>query len=359
MVRAAEVDRFPPPSVRPPSRRDSIVVLGRRPAAPNRREVSLHYAENGQRRHRTLTVGRPTSFEDVVVAVVDGASPLPKDADGWPRTLRDGARVAYHKLRAARSHLAAPLRAAVPMYDVRAVEPNNVAHLLLGILPLGLHAADVLGGEMTCVFRDVRGPHRELLDVLGVKATFTSRRLAGRMVRVRGTRGLSAHDLLDVFDVPNITFVPTIYDRFAFPSWGPDRIFIARRGQRSLLNQAEVERILGSRGYETVFMEDHPVVDQLGLASHARHVVAVHGAGMASLVMNRGLESVIELLPPNVYHDLYPICLSDRVKRYVLLMPEFDERIQHCDWPEILSHKSAPFAADLQALERALDEAGT
>lgn len=65
------------------------------------------------------------------------------------------------------------------------------------------------------------------------------------------------------------------------------RIFIARLGTGSLLNQTEVERLVAARGYRTVFMEDHPVAEQLGLASRARTVVAVHGAGRAGLVMNR------------------------------------------------------------------------
>lgn len=355
----AEVAGAPSPTARSAARRELVEIRGRRPVPPNGREVSLHYAENGQRRQRRLTVGRATRFEDVVVAVVEGASAPPRDADGWPATLRDGARLAYRRLRAARSRLAGPLRSAVPMFDVRAVEPNNMAHLLIEVVPLGLHAQDVLGGEVTCVFHDVHGPHRELLDVLGVKATFTPRRLEGRMVRVRGTRGLSAHDLLDMPDMPNLTLLPDVYDRFAFRASRPrDKIFIARRGARSLLNQGEVERLLAARGYEAVFMEDHPVAEQLGIAASARHVVAIHGAGMASLVMNRGLDSVVELLPPHVYHDLFPMCLADRVKGYALLIPEFDERIQLCDWSEIQSHKATPFAADLDALERALDEVG-
>lgn len=337
---------------------DSVTIHSRQPVSERVQEVTLHLSgPNGPSRWN-LTVSRPTRFEDVIVGVTEGKSSLPPSSAAWRWTPKGAARFAYHRARELRSQWQPPLRHDLPMFDVRAVEPNNIAHLLLLILPLSLHLQEVLDGQVTTVFRDLQHPWREVLEVLGVNATFTSRRLEGPMARIRGTRGLAAHDLLDVFDVPAISVVPDPYRNPSLDRPGnPDRIFIARRDARSLLNQSEVERILTSHGYETIFMEDHPIIEQFALAASARHVVAVHGAGMAGLVMNPKLDSVIELLPPNVYHDFYPLCLAGRAKEYGLLMPGFDERIQHCDWSTILAHKNAPFAVDLNALEGALDTA--
>lgn len=244
------------------------------------------------------------------------------------------------------------------MFDVRAFESNNMAQLLLEVLPLCLVAQDALQGRMTCVFRDVRGPFRQLLEILGINHVLTPSRLAGDMVRVRGTRGLAVYDLLEAFDCPSITLVPHVYERFSFQSpLKAEKLFLARRGSRALKNHAEVERLLATRGYQTIYMEDYDVADQLGLAAQAEHVVGIHGAAMATLVMNQGLKSVIELLPPHVWHQYFPISLERCVQRHILLMPDFDEKVPHSGWPALLAYKDAPFAVDLDALEQALEEA--
>jgi hypothetical protein len=320
----------------------------------------MYVVEDGKLQHRTLDVGRPTEFEDVVVALVEGTSPLPIILNGFPRTLREGARFTYHALREMSSSVAAPFRSPNPMLDVRSIEPNNFAHLLLEVFPLYLFARRSLQSEVTCVFRNVQGRFRELIDFFEVDAAFTTRRLEGEIVKVSGTRALSAYDLLSTFDSPIITFLPDTFDHYSFDA--PRRIekmYIARRGTRSLLNHGEVERLLAARGYETIYMEDHSIPDQLGLAAQAKHVVAIHGAGMASLIMNRKLSSVIEFLPRQVFHSLYPVTLSGRVDRYIMLMPEYDERNQYRGWSTLWAYKNEPFAVDLASLERALDEAGS
>lgn len=264
-----------------------------------------------------------------------------------------------HGLRTAHSRWSPPVRTGRPMFDVRSFEPNNVAHLLLEILPLCLFVREVLGEEAQYVFGKVHGPFRDLIDLFRLDALVTHRQVAGDMVRVRGTRGLAAYDLLGLFDCPAITFFPHVYDSWSFsPPHRSEKLFLARRGPRALVNQAEVEAFLARRGFETVYMEDYPVSEQLGLASQARHVVGVHGAAMASLVLNPALDSVVELLPPHVYHQFYPVCLDARVRRYALLLPEFDETVVHSGWPTLQAYKNEPFQVDMPSLERALSEAG-
>lgn len=344
----------------PSDQRRSVIICDRRPASFSETTVSIIFYEDGHRRERAIRVGSSTNFEDVVVGLVHGVSRLPREDGSGIASAKDFARFCFRKSREIYSNTGQAFRSNQALYDVRSFEPNNIAHLLLDILPLSLHAQSVLNGEMMTVFRDVRGPFRELLDILEVKSTFTSRRLEGQLVRVRGTRGLSAHDLLGVFDLPSITLIPEIYSKLSFTSpYAAEKVFIARRGARSLLNHAEVQRVLESYGYQTIYMEDYSVRDQLGIAAHAKHVVAIHGAGMAGLIMNRGLDSIVEFLPPNVYHDFFPVCFSRRVKQYVQLMPDFDERIQHCDWPVISALKAEPFSVNISDLERALDTINT
>jgi hypothetical protein len=175
------------------------------------------------------------------------------------------------------------------------------------------------------------------------------------MIKISGTRGLAVYDLFRTFDVNGLHFAPNVYAKTDFAS-GPgfDRVFLARRPPRSLENQADIESVTNKYGYRTIFMEDYLVRDQLSLAAQAKHVVAVHGAAMSLLLMNKGLESVIEILPPNVYHQLYPVILGRRVRRYDQIMPEHDPRVAHCGWEAILYFKNGTFSVDAALLENLL-----
>ena len=63
----------------------------------------------------------------------------------------------------------------------------------------------------------------------------------------------------------------------------PERVFVSRRGARSLLNEAAVTDLLAREGFTRVYMEDHPIGHQWALLANAREVVGIHGAGLSSL----------------------------------------------------------------------------
>lgn len=352
---------WPTPSELPPRApiREGVKrvrVLARSDVPQNQvRTVSLFYSQGGERLCRDVAVRRPTFYEQVVISVVDEVVDHPRDEAFRPASFRGTARAALRGMRLALGRWSPPLRCPHPILDLRAIEPNNVAHLLLDIVPLVLFVRSVLGPEVRCVLRDARGPYRDLLELFEIAPISTSRRVAGEIVHVRGTRGLAVYDVQGTFDCPGIVFLPNVYETWSpANSWKVDKVFLARRGPRALLNQGEVERCLSGAGYETLYMEDFSVAQQLAIASQARHVVAVHGAAVATLVVNRAIESVVELLPPHVYHQLFPMCLGARVRRYALLLPEFDEAVAHSGWSAVHQYKSAPFRVDLPSLECAL-----
>ncbi len=335
-----------------------VRVIPGRPVAEVVRDVVLLTGKDGGMQRRSLRVSRLTEFEEAVVSVVQEVSQPPAVKLDGLGSVRENARLGVQFARSAFHRMRAPLRASVPLLDVRGFEPNNISHLLMDIVPVCLFAREALGSEMLCVFQKLHPPFRALLEALGVNVLLSRRRLEGDIVHVRGVRGLCVYDLLEVFDCPSITFLPHVYDGLHFLSpIRAEKIFIARRGERSLLNHADVERMLSARGYETVYMEDYSAAQKLGLAAQARQVVALHGAGMAPLIMSKGLRSLVELLPPNYFDKYYPICLAGRVDRHVMALQSYDERIQHLGWPTISAYKAAPFAMDLGLLEAALDEA--
>jgi capsular polysaccharide biosynthesis protein len=181
----------------------------------------------------------------------------------------------------------------------------------------------------------------------------------GPIVHVRGTRGLAAFNLENAFDCAVTTFFPDIYDQYEFKRTVQyDKIFLARRDWRAIRNHSEVERLLIAHGYTTVYMEDFSILDQISIAKHARDVVAIHGAAMAFLALSRGVDSVIELSPPHVYHSYFPVALGSKVRKYVLVIPEHDERVMHSGFEAVLHFKTRPFEVNLRLLERALAELG-
>ena len=118
----------------------------------------------------------------------------------------------------------------------------------------------------------------------------------------------------------------------------------------------EVEALAAGYGYKTIYPEDYTIAEQLGIGAHAKHVIAVHGAAISLLLMNKKVDSVIELFPPNVHHELFPAALGEKVVRYEQIVPDFDPRIAHNGWQAILPFKSRNFSVNVTLLGRLLSE---
>ncbi|MGD9633023.1 MAG: DUF563 domain-containing protein [Pirellulales bacterium] len=89
----------------------------------------------------------------------------------------------------------------------------------------------------------------------------------------------------------------------------PRRIFISRRktGTRTLRDEAGIERLLHSRGFETHTMEDYPLAIQARLVHESEIVVATHGAGLSNLIFARPGTQVIEFVPAERFnYTCYP-----------------------------------------------------
>jgi Glycosyltransferase 61 len=302
---------------------------------------------------------RPVYFEKLLTVLIDEVSLPPKmqsapianakDVLGWLRTKSNMLLAEYRPL----------ARFTQPVLDTRHINAaNNLAHLLIDVLPVCLFARDTIGLNISFVFSDfpraLELKIRDLLGVLGIIPFIATGRICGPIIHIRGSRGLSVFSLHSAFDCPMLTFFPEVYQRYDFrTSTRFDKVFIARRGNRALTNHSEVECFLGARGYTTIYMEDFSVRDQMSIGAQAQHVVAVHGAAMAFLALGKNIESVIELSPPHVYHELFPVALGCKVQNYVLLIPTFDERVTQ-KWDAILHFKNSAFEVDLGQLDLAL-----
>jgi len=320
-----------------------------------RSTVQVLFARDGAEYLRTIVVQRPTYFDQLCTVVVKATS-SPWTWQPQPiRSVKDVLRNLYWRALDADKKYGAPLRFDKPIFDTRAFSsPNNFSHLLLDIIPLCIHARHCIGSDVSFAFGKLGIRFREILSVFAIDPIVTHKRIVGPIVHIHGTRGLAPFNV-DAFDCNAITFFPNTYRQYDIETTVKyDKVFVARRGVRAIINQSDIERLLTAHGYTTVYMEDFSILDQMSIAAHARHVVAIHGGAIAFFALNRGINSFIELFPPHVYHALYPVALGAQVQKYIVVIQEFDERIIHNGWDALLHFKYRSFEVNLRLLERAL-----
>lgn len=297
------------------------------------------------------TIQRPTRVDGLTIVSSDGVSA--RRFDPQPLSLRAMARAAIR----AGNRMKGPLALDGAFYDTRFASPNNMGHLLVEILPVCLTIKRHLGEDVTFVVQPIGDRFRELIAAFDLKIVSTDRAVSGRKIETFFRRELSEYPTHTLIEVPKASILDDVYagisDRFP-PIEGFDRIFLTRRDQRALLNNVAVDTFLADRGYRPVFMEDHDIPTQIRIGLSARDVVALHGAAMGYLRLNPHLNSVVEILPPSVYHNFFPLALGPRTNRYKQIVPSFDRDIQFAGWDRIWAAKNTPFHVDTEQLERAL-----
>ena len=316
--------------------------------------VHVHYRREGVVKDMTVAARSPTYFEEVVVSLVQEALPRiakPAVKITSPRQLL---RWTYHFARGIGLSALPPRRFSAPVLDTRGIEPNNMAHLLINIIPYCLYARRILGQDVVFLFRKLGRHFRALLEQFAIEPTCEPRRGIASVVKIRGTRGLALYDLPGTFDCFGIHFFPRIYSGMTFERRAPEKIFLARRGARRLQNHAAIEALASSHGYSTIYMEDYSIREQMSIGAHATHVIALHGAAMGFLVFGERMESVVEVMPPSNYNQIFPVCLAGRVGRYDQIIPEYDPRVVHAGWSAIEAEKNRPFSLDPSLLETVL-----
>lgn len=171
------------------------------------------------------------------------------------------------------------------VFDCRYDATGNVAHVLQNQIGVALGALEAMG--MSDRWRDVVFIVREgcadhavaLREVLGFRTIETERVVSGNLVRMtpgkfplRSIAGPVLRRHAEGIGLVSST------DR------GGDRIFLARRGRRSLINMHEIEPLLDRAGMRTVYAEDLSAEDQIRTIANAGAVFALHGAAMAYLM---------------------------------------------------------------------------
>jgi hypothetical protein len=161
---------------------------------------------------------------------------------------------------------------------------------------------------------------------------------------------------------------------FEFPGYKEktyERVFVARRGNRRLINNDEVTEFLEKRGFKTLYFEDLSLEEEWSIARNAKEAVVVAGAASGNFVLNRvGLRDnaepgsglkLIELMSPawNFYEHRYMAstlngkwcCVRGQITPQMLNALDFSEAP-----PDSLKAPyKDPFRVDCQTIQMALD----
>lgn len=235
-----------------------------------------------------------------------------RSAEGGPLRVESGAIVARPPEKRFRLP---PRRVAAPpdrwIVDLRRHTPSNWSHFLDNHLPLFFELARLTGRPveraLALLPTDIPAYIRDAAAVFGLETWTTDDIVSGDGVAVgdwsfiRGARSIWAASA-----EPQRRLARAL--AAAAPASLPRRIFLSRRDSRLAGNADEIEARLAARGFETVFPETLPVIEQFRLFRGAEEIVAIHGAGIAPLIYCRpgeGPRRLLEILPAGLMSDAF------------------------------------------------------
>lgn len=246
--------------------------------------------------------------------------------------------------------------------ECRIVSPENWSHFLNIHVPLAfelMRRLDLQPRGMTLVL-PARTPAFILkaADYLGLRTQCAGGPVIGPGIAYGFSRNITIPDRRRWLEMAGVI------DRlYAGPRPDlPRHLFLARRGTRSISNQAEIEAVLAPRGFVTLCPEDLSPADQFQLFNAAETIVGVHGAGLAPLLYRHPgapLRHLVEILPCGHMTDFYRLMAQQVECRWTgvrgRLKPEYVRPAYELTANIYRQHSLDTFEIDPVSLERALD----
>lgn len=235
------------------------------------------------------------------------------------------------------------------VFDTRYEIDTNIAHILMCVAP-GLLAAKDMCPKITVILRkNASNLGRKTYESLGCAVICTDREVTGRIIKV---------PMRNTFIYEG--WYGEIFGSLDFEGYEKDtpaRVFISRKGARSLINESEVEATLRQYGFTKVYYEDTPIHEQWSITKNAEVIVGIHGAALASLVFNNNRVKVLELFNPGYLSQTYwrmthavggKHCgVTGQITKNVIEELDFKQKAR--------SFASAPTKIDIRSLEMALE----
>jgi hypothetical protein len=235
------------------------------------------------------------------------------------------------------------------LYDTRFDTDKNIAHILTNVTPAVLLSQKHYLDITVILRRNASQMALRAYELLGFKVLCTEQEVCGSLIQIpKAVDGRYEGWYRELFE--KIEFQGYVKD-------SPSRIFISRKGQRSLLNEAEVSQVLDSYGFHRVYFEDLSLAQQWSMARNAEAIVGIHGAALSSLVFNRGQVKLLELFHPGYVVDMYRHLANTMGGSWCGVTGQMSkDLIWKLDYLEqARSFALLPFKVDLESLRRGLD----
>jgi hypothetical protein len=248
------------------------------------------------------------------------------------------------------------------VYDSRWKDTENIAHVLHHVVSRVTLAGEALRSlgiqdhpiSVILPRRASALPHK-ILGQLEIPVICSDGRVDGQSVSVECPIFYGMLPLLRT-----LSFGEPIVDL-------PRKIFISRRGSRTLLNEAEVERFLAGLGYTKVYFEDIPLLQQWSLMRTATDIVAIHGAGISAVAFSQTSRDVdsackaplrlTELFSPGFVVDCYRRYCATLGFQWVGVRGQVtSDIVRDIDQRNLnMSHAYASFRISIECLSEALE----
>jgi len=181
--------------------------------------------------------------------------------------------------------------------DSRYEIDGNIAHIITGVAPR-LLAAQKICDRITLVLRsNATLMAKNIYKLLGASILCTDKDINGKLV-LADDQSQGAYEAC----------YNTLFGELTFEGFNPqtaEKVFISRKGTRSLINETEVEQTLQAYGFKKYYFEEIPISEQWSVARNAKVIVGMHGAALSNLVFNSNKVKLLELFHPGYVVDMY------------------------------------------------------
>ena len=181
--------------------------------------------------------------------------------------------------------------------DSRYETDGNIAHIMTAVVPR-LLAAKKMCDRVTIVLKsNASNMGKNVYKLLGASIICTDKDINGKLV------------LADDYNPGAYEGCYTaLFGELAFEGFNPqtpEKIFISRKGTRSLINESEIDLTLQAYGFKKYYFEDIPISEQWSVTKNAKVIVGMHGAALSHMVFNCNKVKLIELFHPGYVVDMY------------------------------------------------------
>lgn len=184
------------------------------------------------------------------------------------------------------------------VFDSRYDTDRNIAHIITNVAARALVAKEMCSKVTVILRANASTMAREAYRLLGFPVICTNKEVRGKLILISSDSSEGTFEGLYSSLFGSLDFE-------GFNKQTPEKVFISRKGTRSLINEHEVEQTLQRYGFKKLYFEDIPLIEQWSVAKNAKVIVGLHGAALSSLVFNCSAVKVVELFHPGYVVNMY------------------------------------------------------